>query len=161
MSISPMKSTATRMAALAGMIVVVGGCAAPPQRPNAADVQLQVADTERAFAKTMADRNQAAFVSFLSDEAVFFSGSKALRGREQITAAWKRFYEKPEAPFSWEPETVEVLDSGTLALSTGRVRNPVGKPIATFTSIWRQESPGVWRIIFDKGSDVCDCQNAP
>ena len=54
-----------------------------------------------------------------------------------------------------------MLDAGDLALSTGPVRNAAGKLIATFTSIWRQESPGVWRIVFDKGNEVCDCAKAP
>ena len=63
----------------------------------------------------------------------------------------KRFYEKPDAPFSWAPEQVEVLESGTLALSSGPVWDPKGKQFATFTSIWRLEAPGVWRIVFDKG----------
>ena len=82
---------------------------------------------------------------------------KALRGKPEITEFWKRFYDGPAAPFSWQPETVEVLDSGNLALSSGPVRDPNGKLVATFTSIWRQEAPGTWRIIFDKGNDVCDC----
>ena len=116
-----------------------------------------MADTERAFAKTMADRNHAAFTSFLSDEAVFFTSTKALRGKSEVAEFWKKFYDGPTAPFSWQPETVEVLDSGTLALSSGPVRDPQGKLVATFTSIWRQEAPGTWRIIFDKGNDVCDC----
>ena len=29
--------------------------------------------------------------------------------------------------------------------------------VATFTSVWRLEAPGTWRIVFDKGNDVCDC----
>jgi len=119
------------------------------------EVQREVAATERAFAKSMADRDHAAFRSFLAEEAIFFAGSKALRGSEQIAAAWKPFYEKPEAPFAWEPDQVEVLDSGTLALSTGPVLDPAGKLVGRFNSIWRREAPGVWRIIFDKGSDVC------
>ncbi len=49
-----------------------------------------------------------------------------------------------------------MLDSGTLALSTGPVHDAQGKLIATFNSIWRQEAPGVWRIVFDKGSEVCN-----
>lgn len=126
-----------------------------PQRP--ADLRQQVANAERAFARTMADRDLAAFTAMLSEDAVFFSGSKSLRGRRQVSGWWKRFYEKPDAPFSWEPEQIEVLDSGTLALSSGPVRDAEGKLIATFTSIWRLEAPGVWRIIFDKGNDVCDC----
>ena len=120
------------------------------------DLQQQVANTERAFAKSMADRDHAAFASFLSDEAIFFSGPKVLRGKQQVAAAWKRFYEGPTAPFSWQPEQVEVLPSGQLALSSGPVRDAQGQLIATFSSIWRLEAPGVWRIVFDKGDDVCD-----
>jgi ketosteroid isomerase-like protein len=149
------------MAASAVCVALLAGCAVIQQHPNVVDLQRQVADTERAFAKTMADRDHAAFVTFLSDETVFFAGPRPLHGRQEVADAWKRFYERPEAPFSWEPEQVEVLDSGTLALSSGPVRDPKGKLIATFTSIWRMEAPGVWRIIFDKGNEVCDCSKAP
>lgn len=122
------------------------------------ELQQQVADTERAFAKTMADRDHAAFMSFLSEEAVFLNGPKPLRGKQQVGEFWKRFYDKAKPPpFSWEPREVEVLDSGTLALSTGPAYNPQGKVVNTFTSTWRLEAPGTWRIIFDKGDPVCDC----
>jgi ketosteroid isomerase-like protein len=136
---------------------VCAACAAPVQRVPVAELQKQVAATERAFAKTMADRDHAAFTSFLADEAVFFSGPTPLHGKHAVAAWWKRFYEKPEAPFTWEPEQVEVLESGMLALSTGPVHSPQGKLIGRFTSIWRQDPPGTWRIIFDKGSEACDC----
>lgn len=121
-----------------------------------AAIEKQVADTERAFAKTMADRDLAAFGRFLSDEAVFFSGPEPLRGKPAVTAAWKRFYDLPVAPFSWRPDRVEALESGTLALSTGPVFDPAGQCIGRFTSIWRQESAGVWRIIFDKGGPCAE-----
>jgi hypothetical protein len=52
---------------------------------------------------------------------------------------------------------VEVLASGELALSSGPVRDPQGKLIARFNSVWRQESPGLWRIVLDMGNDACDC----
>ena len=142
---------------LALCIALLAGCAAAPPRPDIAELQRQVAATERAFAKTMADRDHAAFTALLAEETVFFSGPKPLHGRQQVADWWKRFYEKPAAPFSWEPDKVEVLESGTLALSSGPVHDPSGKLIATFTSIWRLEAPGVWRIIFDKGNEVCDC----
>ena len=144
-------------------VVMTGmaGCAAAPPRPDVAELARQVADTERAFARTMANRNHAAFVAFLAPDAIFFSGAKALRGSQAVAEAWKRLYEGPSAPFSWKPETVEVLDSGTLALSSGPVFDPAGKNVATFTSIWRLEAPGTWRIIFDKGNDVCDCAKSP
>jgi ketosteroid isomerase-like protein len=102
----------------------------------------------------MADRDLEAFTSFLSDETIFFAGPNPMRGKEAVTQAWAAFFDGPDAPFSWEPETVEVLDSGTLALSTGPVRGPDGTQVATFTSIWRKEAAG-WRIVFDKGCPVC------
>jgi ketosteroid isomerase-like protein len=141
--------------ACAGALLV--GCAAVSPPPSLAVLQQQVAAAETAFAKTMADRNHAAFATFLADDTVFFSGPKPLHGKAAVAAFWQRFYEKPEAPFSWKPEQVEVLDSGTLAISTGPVFAPGGKQIATFTSVWRLESGGVWRIVFDKGNDFCDC----
>jgi ketosteroid isomerase-like protein len=114
----------------------------------------QVRETERAFAKTMADRSHATFITFLADEAVFFGDAQTLRGKAAVAAAWKAFYDAPQAPFSWEPEHVEVLDSGTLALSSGPVRDPSGTRVGTFNSVWRRENSG-WKIVFDRG---CSCR---
>ena len=63
---------------------MLSGCSSVTSRPPVADLQRQVADTERAFAKTMADRDHAAFASFLSEETIFFAGAKALRGKKQV-----------------------------------------------------------------------------
>jgi ketosteroid isomerase-like protein len=124
--------------------------------PGLEKLRQQVEDTERAFAATMADRDYNAFTTFLSEETVFFSGETPLRGKQQVTDVWKAYFEDPDAPFSWAPQQVEVLDSGTLALSTGPVNDPDGKLVARFTSIWRLEASGQWRIIFDKGNRACD-----
>jgi ketosteroid isomerase-like protein len=136
---------------------VAAGCATAPPPQSTATLRDQVVATERAFARTMADRDFTAFTGFIAEDTVFFSGPTPLHGKAQVAAFWKRFYEQKEAPFRWEPAEVEVLDIGTLALSFGPVFDPAGKQIATFTSIWRQEAPGVWRIVFDKGNAACDC----
>jgi ketosteroid isomerase-like protein len=112
----------------------------------------QVWAAEMAFARTMKERDARAFETFLSDEAVFFAGTTALRGKRAVVEGWAPFFTDPQAPFSWEPDQVEVLESGTLAISTGLVRDPAGKPIARFNSIWRLESPDRWRVVIDKGS---------
>lgn len=143
------------IAGIALAAFAAGASAAPPSN---AELKKQVADTERAFAATMKARDHAAFASFLSDEAVFFMGATPRHGKEAVANDWKRFYDKPVAPFSWEPDEVEVLASGTLAISSGPVYDPGGKLISRFSSIWRQEAPGRWRIVFDRGSEVCDCK---
>ena len=118
-------------------------------------LQQQVMETERAFALSMTDRDHSAFTSFLADEAIFFSGDSAVRGKAAVAAEWRRFFEGKAPPFSWEPDQVQVLESGELALSTGPVLDAEGKVIGRFNSIWRREASGKWRIVFDKGSPVC------
>lgn len=124
---------------------------------NNAELKKQVADTERAFAATMKARDHAAFVSFLADDTIFFSGPVPLRGKAAVAEFWKRLYTKPDAPFSWEPTEVEVLDSGLLAFSSGPVYDASGKLVSKFSSIWQRDAKGQWKIIFDHGWDVCDC----
>jgi len=121
---------------------------------SAESAEEQAFAVERAFARAMAERNLEAFKTFLSEEAIFFGSSSPLRGKKQVAEGWARFFTEPAAPFSWEPDEVEVLASGTLALSTGPVRDPSGKVVARFNSIWRLEAPHVWRVVFDKGSPL-------
>jgi ketosteroid isomerase-like protein len=128
-------------------------------RPTNAELKKQVSEHERAFAATMKARDHAAFTSFLAEEAVFFSGpGVVLRGRDAIASGWRIFYDGPQAPFSWEPEEVEVVDSGTLAYSGGPVYDAAGKRVGRFNSIWRLEAPGRWRIVFDRGEQPCNCK---
>ncbi len=136
---------------IASVAFAMPACAA-----DTAVLAAQVAVTENNFAKAMADRDFAAFSGFISEEAVFFTGASPLRGKVAVTAYWHRWFVDAKAPFSWKADKVEVLDSGTLALSSGPVFDSKGKPLGSFTSIWRQEAPGTWRIIFDKGCGCAD-----
>lgn len=123
------------------------------------DLTKQVRDAENGFAATMAARDHKAFATFLAEDAVFF-GDKAIRGKAAVVEAWKGLYEKPDAPFSWRSESVEVLDSGQLAHSSGPVFNPKGEQVGSFNSVWRREKDGGWKVVFDKGCDVCKCAQA-
>lgn len=117
----------------------------------------QVMETEQAFADSMARRDFKAFKSFLSDEAVFFSETGALRGKQKVADAWQAYFTDESVPFSWKPEQVEVLDSGLLAHSSGPVFNAGGQRIAIFNSIWRyDQETKKWLIVFDKGSKFCE-----
>lgn len=121
----------------------------------------QVFAAESSFAATMAARDSVAFARFIAPDAIFFGEKAVLRGKPAVVEGWSRFFTQSAAPFSWRPEQVEVLDSGTLALSTGPVHDPGGKRIGTFSSIWRREADGSWRIVFDKGCPVCTCERGP
>lgn len=145
------------VATLAAM--VTGGWVVFAQpAPGGDEVRREVEQAERAFARTMADRDHAAFSTLLAADARFVGEARVLRGREEIAAGWKRFFEGTQAPFSWEPELVEVLPAGDLAMTSGPVRNPAGQRVGTFTSVWRKEADGRWRVIFDRGCPPCECK---
>ena len=138
---------------VAAALVSVGLLASPLTiaQPDLDALKREVFAAERAFARSMAERDHAAFVRHLSEQAVFFGSARVLAGKAVVANGWKGFFEAPAAPFSWEPDQVELLSDGTLAMSTGPVRNPGGQIIARFNSVWRLEAQGVWRIVFDKG----------
>jgi ketosteroid isomerase-like protein len=136
--------------AVVGAAIAAMHSAALPQ-PTLDGLQREVWATEVEFARSMAERDFASFGRFLSEHAVFWSGSKVLRGKAAVLEAWKRFSEGPQAPFSWEPDEVVVLGDGTLAQSSGPVRDATGKLIARFRSVWRREADGRWLIVLDRG----------
>lgn len=141
------------------LTMLLSACAVTEQAtPEPTALHAQVIAAETAFSTTMADRDLNGFATFIADEAIFFAGTQPLRGREQIVAAWAQFFDGQDAPFSWSPDQVEVLQSGTLALSSGPVLDPAGKLIARFTSIWRLDPDGRWRVVFDKGCEVCSAE---
>jgi len=111
----------------------------------------EVFAAERGFARSMAERDFESFGRYVAEDCVFFSGSMPLRGRDAVLGAWKTFFDGPRAPFSWEPDQVEVLESGDLALSTGLVKSSEGAVSARFNSIWERQADGRWLVIFDKG----------
>jgi len=138
------------------LCIASGPAAAAEDLAKLAD---EVRATEIAFAKTLADRDAQAFRRMIAPDVVWFA-DKPLRGPDEVLSRWQKFFDAPQPPFSWSPEQVEVQAGGKLALSTGPVVNAAGKRIATYTSIWRRERDGQWRIIFDRGCPVCDCSAA-
>jgi ketosteroid isomerase-like protein len=140
-------------ATIAVLVFALGGAGSVYAADSAVSPREQVFATERAFAKTLADRDLAAFAEFVAEESIFFNGQEEpSRGKQQVVKEWAPYFKDTAAPFSWEPDQVEVLASGRLAMSTGPVRDPTGKVFGRFNSIWRLESPNTWRIVFDKGS---------
>jgi ketosteroid isomerase-like protein len=134
-----------------------GGCANKPAKLDLDALRQEATIAEIAFAKSMADRDLEAFSRFIADDAIFLNDNKPLRGKAAVIAHWQRFFKSEKAPFSWRPDLVDVSAMENLAVSTGPVFNSEGKLIARFNSTWRMESPGVWRVVFDSGCDVCDC----
>lgn len=139
---------------LAAALLLCAGVASAAEDPGR--LAAQVRATETAFAKTLADRDVKTFRHMIAPDVIWLADIP-LRGPDQVLTRWQKYFDAPQPPFSWAPETVEVQEGGRLALSTGPVLDAAGKRVGTFTSIWRHESNGEWRIIFDRGCPACDC----
>jgi ketosteroid isomerase-like protein len=154
----------SRALALFALAAMLAGCATPgPSDAAAAGIDLparvaQVRASEEAFARSMADRDFMAFGSFIADDAVFVNGGRPLRGKPAILAFWKRFFDVPNAPFSWKPEVTEVIARGDIGYTTGPVTSAAGSITAHFHSTWRLGPDGRWRIVFDNGYPACACE---
>jgi len=152
--------TPTRRHALlaAASLPAVGTTAAQTGWPVADEIARRVAEVtavETAFAKTLADRDAAAFRRFLAPDTIWLNGKTPLHGPDAVMAHWGRFFDGPQPPFAWAPDLVVVLPSGDLAHSSGPVTQPEGRVFARFQSVWRRKPAGGWEIVFDQGSEIC------
>ena len=59
-----------RVSMTVGCVALVAGCATAPSSATLDELRKQVTEAERAFARTMAERNFAAFTSFLAEDAI-------------------------------------------------------------------------------------------
>ena len=141
-----------QLRAATALVAATMSVSAAAQSPAMEAARVEVFAAERAFARSMAERDFAAFGRHVAEDTVFFGSRDVQRGKPAVLAKWKAFYEGAEAPFAWEPDQVEVLGSGQLALSTGPVRDAQGQVVARFNSIWQRQGDGRWLVVFDKGS---------
>jgi len=123
----------------------------------AADPAEEVRQAEIAFAKAFADRGQAKFFSMVLDDASFISLGRTLTGKQAVVDRWSRFFQGPEAPFSWGPERVAVNSAGTIGISTGPVYDTKGNIAGNYSSIWLKQPDGQWKILFDGPSPGTAC----
>jgi len=145
--------------AVMGLVLMAGAAQADEAQMKA--WQAQVRQVECSFAASMAKRDLAAFEQHLAGPTLFFGGgSQILEGKAAVVAAWKPFFDGPQAPFSWEPDQIAVVGDGSLGYSTGLVRDPKGELIGRFASVWRREAPGRWRIIIDRGVPLSEKDKA-
>jgi ketosteroid isomerase-like protein len=141
------------------MVLALASCAPTSPVTTGASASSLV-EAEMGFAKAMADRDLAAFASFIDEDAVFINGGKPLRGKQKILAHWEAFFVAAEAPFAWKPVIAEVSATNGLGYTEGPVALPNGSTIATFYSTWLQKSDGTWKVVFDNGYDICNSRKS-
>jgi ketosteroid isomerase-like protein len=129
---------------------------ASPDTSAAADAleadRQAVWSSEEGFAAAFAARDPQRFATFVADDAVFHGGGE-LRGKAAIVDAWTKLMTAgPVAPFSWRP--TRVLVHGDVALSSGPITGSDGAFGGAFTSVWKRQPDGTWKVAID-GAAPC------
>ena len=147
---------ARRWAPVAILLVAAWTAAAHAQRGGELPQALtQMVEAERAFAaRALVVGWKAAFLEYFAESAVGFDSGKVGLARDQVGA-------NPDPPkdhrLIWEPRYGDVAASGEIGYLTGPVRSILpsrdnGRPRhSTYTSIWKRERSGSFKVVMDVG----------
>jgi ketosteroid isomerase-like protein len=118
------------------------------------DAERSLWASEQAFADSFAARDPEKFASFLDEQAIFL-GRRRLHGKAEVREVWaKMMTTGPAPPFSWRPTRAMV--AGDVGMTSGPVYDPQGKWVGAFTSVWRRQPDGSWKIVLDGGAPCED-----
>ena len=137
------------------MVVVLSVALPAFQKNELPQALIQMVEAERAFAaRALVVGWKAAFLEYFADSAIGFDNGQAGLARDQVAA-------NPDPPADhrliWEPRHGDVAASGELGYLTGPVRSILpsrdsGRPRhSTYTSVWKRERSGVFKVVIDVG----------
>lgn len=124
------------------------------------DPVCQVWQREQAFARSVRAHDAAAFRGLLAEDTVFdANGAHPLHGPSAIAAAWAPMIAGRTMQLDWQPEHVVVSADHRLALSSGpyllTTTDQAGHAqtmLGHFSTTWRRDHGGTWRVQFDGGN---------
>jgi uncharacterized protein (TIGR02246 family) len=117
----------------------------------------KVMQLSRDWARTASTGDVEKTVNYWADDAVLISaGQPLLKGKQAIRQMVEESYKIPGFRISWQPQSVEVAESGDMAYiiensqisftdSTGKSVTQNNKAV----SIWRKQADGSWKNVVD------------
>lgn len=127
--------------------------------PVANPLTIVVQCHEVAFSRSVEEQDIEAFRSFLDADVRFVSGSP-MRGPDAVIAGWISFFQPDGTKIRWWPDSIEIRNSGNLAMSQGPYEMTINDEEGTtylagrFMSVWQANEDGSWKIIFDTGTSA-------
>jgi len=101
------------------------------------------------------DGVQKAFVYFAADSAMILRHSQLLKGKEAIRLQYESFPRKGSR-LEWVPDFADVSVSGDLGYTYGKYTltstdsvGQVTKNEGVFHTVWKRQSDGKWRFVWD------------
>ena len=140
---------------LVAMVVTTMSCGQPKVDQKAEGEN--VMQLSREWSQAASSGNVDKTVSYWADDAYLVSaGQPPLKGKPAIRQMVEDSYKIPGFRISWEPQSVEVSESGDMAYlienSQVSFSDSTGKPVIQHNkgvSIWKKQSDGTWKNVVD------------
>jgi ketosteroid isomerase-like protein len=134
-------------------LTVVLASAAVTRSDTIPSALVEIADTERAFAKMASDQSiRDAFIEYFADESVNFNPTPG-PARQRLKDNPNAF--PPGMKLFWEPRVGDIAASGDMGYLTGPTEISVpGKPsgYGNYFSVWKKQADGKYKVILDIGA---------
>ena len=109
------------------------------------------------WSKVASTRDLDKTVSYWADDAIVMSaGQPSYKGKQAIRQMVEESYKIPGFRISWQPQSVEVSESGDMAYLIGNSQisftDSTGNPITIHNDaveIWRKQADGSWKNVVD------------
>ncbi|MDH3712078.1 MAG: nuclear transport factor 2 family protein [Cyclobacteriaceae bacterium] len=118
----------------------------------------EIVDTEQSFTQMAADSGlQKAFLHFAAEDAVLMRNNNLVIGKKAIAERFKnQSTASNEASLTWEPDFVDVSESGDLGYTYGSYTysymDSSGSKIENkgiFHTVWKRQTDGNWLFVWD------------
>lgn len=141
------------MGMLACLMLAVIGCT--PSTPEALRASLLNADA--AWAQSAADKDAAAFVSFVADDGSLLPANSPILTEKNAMKEWaSNLMTSPGYALHWEATTGVVSRTGDLGYTVGTyeltLNDADGNPMTDtgkYATVWEKEPDGKWKVAVD------------
>ena len=139
------------------LLLAAASFATRPKSAQGSDLLIQL---EADFAADVAKHGHAAFITYFAEDAVEVVDGGGIDTKDDMRKQppW------PEGTtLTWTPVKAEMAASGDLGYTYGNyvytVKNKEGKLVANYgkyTSIWKKQKDGQWKVVVDMGNSSPD-----
>ena len=125
-------------------------------KPDLQSLKNEIIETEKAFAQMAKDKGVSpAFTYFAADDGVLMRNNQIIEGKAEMEAYFAK-QTLEDVKLEWEPDFVDVSESGDLAYTYGKytfsARDTSGQLIESkgiFHTVWKKQPNGEWRFVWD------------
>jgi ketosteroid isomerase-like protein len=137
-------------------LLLITACSTTNSTTDLESLKTEVMQAEKEFNDVAEEEGIAkAFAAFAAENAVIQRRGELIKGQAAI-ASWYENNSNPDATLSWEPDFIDVSQSGDLAYTYGKFEfsypDSTGTKITssgTFHSVWKRQADGSWKFVWD------------